>query len=431
MAKSEFQYDSARIRPDRALLVVIKDGDTDEQRAQYRRSELESLVRTMGMEHAESVIVTLRDPHPAFLVGTGKRDEIAAEAAEVSADCIVFDRNLNPTQQRNWEKIVSCPVIDRQEVILQIFADRASTREAVLQAALARQEYSLPRLTRAWTHLSRQRGGAKGTRGEGETQLEIDRRLALKKIARLKHELKKVKSHRETQRKQRQTSNVPSGSIVGYTNAGKSSLLHALSGAELHIEDKLFATLDPTTKRVMLPGGTDVLLSDTVGFVQDLPHDLVEAFKSTLEETRYADFILHVIDASHADAQRCYETTMEVLDSLGCLDKPMILVCNKIDLIEDRFVLNGLREKHAYTVNISAKEGTGLDELLETVSRLLSSSYPSAAYRLPADRYDLLALIRRSGAVEQESYDEEGVEIIARLPARLTGTLNPFLVPGK
>lgn len=426
MAKTGFQYDASEVRESRALLVTVKTPDIDDRHAEYRQEELQSLVGTMGLAAADSIIVPLREPNSTYLVGTGKREEIAALAAEADADCIIFDHDLSPSQQRNWERDTQYAVIDRQEVILQIFADRASTREAVLQAALARQEYSLPRLTRAWTHLSRQRGGAKGTRGEGETQLEIDRRLAMKKIAHLKAELKKVQAHRSTQRKRRRSLPVPAGSIVGYTNAGKSSLLHALTGADILIEDKLFATLDPTTRRIELPGGAEVLLSDTVGFVQNLPHDLVDAFRSTLEETRYADFILHVVDASHSDVMTSYQTTMEVLDSLGCLDKPMILVCNKMDLVGDRFNLFRIQEKHEFTVNLSVKDGTGFDELLEAVSRIINSTYPAVTYWLPPDRYDLLALIKRSGMIEKESYNESGIEVCARLPERLIKSLHAY-----
>ena len=427
MTNSIFQYDASEEQENRALLVTIKTPDIDENHAGYRQAELKSLVFTLGLTIVKSIIVNLRNTNPAFLMGSGKKDEIAALAEDLEADCIVIDHDLSPSQQRNWEKQSNCAVIDRREVILQIFADRASTKEAVLQSALAQQEYSMPRLTRAWTHLSRQRGGTKGTRGEGETQLEVDRRIALKKISRLKAELKKVKAHRETQRKQRRNLPVPAGSIVGYTNAGKSSLLHALTDADVLIENKLFATLDPTTRRIVLPGGAEVLVTDTVGFVQNLPHDLVDAFRSTLEETRYSDFIIHVVDASHPDALTCYQTTMEVLESLGCIDKPMLLVCNKMDLVDDRINLNGILEKHDHAVFISIKNKTGLDDLLGNISTILYTIFPAETYLFPPERYDLVALIKRSGSIEKESYGDEGIEIRARIPERLKSSLHNFV----
>ncbi len=427
MTNTTFRYDASEEQESRALLVTIQTPDIDEQQAKYHQSELRSLVSTLGMPIAGSIIVTLREPNSAFLLGTGKMAEIIELAEESEAECIVIDHDLSPSQQRNWEKQTEGAVIDRREVILQIFADRASTREAVLQAALAQQEYSMPRLTRAWTHLSRQRGGTKGTRGEGETQLEVDRRIALKKISRLKAELKKVKAHRDTQRKQRRSLPVPTGSIVGYTNAGKSSLIHALTDADILIENKLFATLDPTTRRIVLPGGAEALVTDTVGFVQKLPHNLVEAFKSTLEETKYSDFIIHVIDASHPDALNCYKTTMEVLESLGCQDKPMLLVFNKMDLVKERIHLNSIMEKHEHAVFISIKENSGLEELLEKVSEILSNVYPEEIYLFPPDRYDLVALIKRSGSILKETYGDNGITIHARIPERLKNSLQNFL----
>ncbi|NQT59509.1 MAG: GTPase HflX [Bacteroidetes bacterium] len=427
MTNTTFRYDASEEQESCALLITIQTPDIDEQLAKHHQSELKSLVSTLGMPIAGSIIVTLREPNPAFLIGTGKMAEIVEQAKELEAECIIIDHDLSPSQQRNWEKQTEGAVIDRREVILQIFADRASTREAVLQSALAQQEYSMPRLTRAWTHLSRQRGGTKGTRGEGETQLEVDRRIALKKISRLKAELKKVKAHRDTQRKQRRNLPVPTGSIVGYTNAGKSSLLHALTDADVLIENKLFATLDPTTRRIVLSGGAEVLVTDTVGFVQKLPHNLVEAFKSTLEETKYSDFIIHVIDAAHPDALNCYKTTMEVLESLGCVDKPMLLVFNKMDLIEDRIHLNSIMEKHEHAVFISIKNNSGLEELLGEISTILSNVYPEEIYLFPPDRYDLVALIKRNGSILKETYGDDGITIHARIPERLKNSLNNFI----
>lgn len=428
MNTTTFQYEASDDTPERALLITIRFQDESERETEYRSDELRSLVKTMGMIPEKEMIVTVREPKSAYLMGTGKMQEIIDMSRELDIECIVIDKDITPSQQRNWEKAAQCAVIDRREVILQIFADRAQTREAVLQSALARQEYSLPRLTRAWTHLSRQRGGTKGTRGEGEAQLEIDRRIAMKKIAHLKEELKKVRAHRETQRKQRRAIPVPTGSIVGYTNAGKSSLLKALSGADVFIEDKLFATLDTTTKRILLPGGSEVLLTDTVGFVRDLPHNLVDAFRSTLEEAVYADFIIHILDASHPDAMTCYQTTMEVLSSLHCDDRPMIVVCNKMDLCEDRFGLQEIISKHPDALFTSVKQNDGLEEILQRIEALLFDIYPVVVYRFPSDRFDLIAYIRRNGVITDERYDDQGrILVTARVPEQYLSGLSEFV----
>lgn len=428
MNTTTFQYEASDDTPEKALLITIRFQDESEKEAEYRSDELRSLVKTMGMIAEREMIVTVREPKSAYLMGTGKMQEIVDMVRELDIECIIIDKDISPSQQRNWEKVAQCAVIDRREVILQIFADRASTREAVLQSALARQEYSLPRLTRAWTHLSRQRGGTRGTRGEGEAQLEIDRRIAMKKIAHLKEELKKVRAHRETQRKQRRAIPVPTGSIVGYTNAGKSSLLKALSGADVFVEDKLFATLDTTTKRILLPGGSEVLLTDTVGFVRDLPHNLVDAFRSTLEEAVYADFIIHILDASHPDAITCYRTTMEVLSSLHCDDRPMIVVCNKMDLCEDRFGLQEILSKHPDALFMSIKNRTGLEDFLQRIEALLFDIYPMIVYRFPSDRFDLIAFIRRNGVIMDERYDDQGrILVTARVPEQYLSGLSEFV----
>ncbi|MDY7027776.1 MAG: GTPase HflX, partial [Spirochaetota bacterium] len=268
-----------------ALLVTLKTPDIEAELCRHYLDELRSLCDTLGIETLDQIVVPVRQLHPRFLVGSGKAEEICRRAEELEADCIIFDDTISPSQQRNLEQISGRCVIDRQEVILEIFSEHARTREAMLQVGLARMEYSLPRLKRAWTHLSRQRGGMRGTRGEGETQLEVDRRIVLKKITGLKAALKKLEAQRSTRRKQRTEIPVPTGAIVGYTNAGKSSLLNAMTGSEVGVENQLFATLDPTTRKMELQGGTRILLTDTVGFIRKLPHSLVNAFHSTLEET--------------------------------------------------------------------------------------------------------------------------------------------------
>lgn len=427
MKNNDISTESTEASPSKALLITIQIPGEAIQKAEYRQQELKSLVQTMGMICTLERIISIREFKPAFLIGTGKVDEIITLVQEFDIECIIFDQDLSPSQQRNWEKKSEICVIDRREVILQIFADRASTREAVLQVALARQQYSLPRLTRAWTHLSRQRGGAKGTRGEGETQLENDRRIAMKKISRLKSDLEAVRLHRATQRKQRQALPVPTGSIVGYTNAGKSSLLKILSGSDVYVEDKLFATLDPSTRRIILPGGSETVLTDTVGFVQDLPHDLISAFQSTLEETKYADFLIHIIDASHEDIPSCYQTTMEVLASIECAEKPMILVCNKMDLCDNSIHLTEILSKHPEAILASLKTGKGIDEILTAIDKILFDIYPVKTYNLPVERFDLLAFIRKNGSIIRENYDENMILVEARVPDRFASVLTPFL----
>lgn len=260
----------------------------------------------MGVDIVESMILPLRAINPSTLIGKGNVASLEELVKDKEIELVIFDQDLAPRMQRNLERIFDTAVIDRQEVILQIFSDRAATKEAVLQVALARQEYSLPRLTRRWSHLSRQRGGMRGTRDAGETQLEIDRRIVLRKIANFKKELTKVENQRAIQRKNRLEGSIPTVAIVGYTNAGKSSLLNKLADTDVLVEDKLFATLDPTTRKINLNHGGEIIISDTVGFVSNLPHQLVDSFKATLEETTYADLIIHLVDAAHPDVLNCY-----------------------------------------------------------------------------------------------------------------------------
>lgn len=413
---------------DQAVLVITKEQQTDEKEIEARVFELRSLVRTMGMPITKTVIVPLRSVHPKTFIGKGKADEIRELADETDSSCIIFEQDLNPSQQRNLEKATEMCVIDRREVILQIFADRASTKEAVLQVNLARLEYSLPRLTRAWTHLSRQRGGTKGTRGEGEKQLEVDRRIALKKIAQTKRELSKVKEHRATQRKQRRSLPVPTGSIVGYTNAGKSSLLNALTNAEVFVENKLFATLDPTTRKVALSGGSEILLTDTVGFIRDLPHDLIEAFSSTLEESLYSDFIILVLDASDNDVYEHYNTTKQVLHDLSVLDKPVITVFNKIDLClgEKNHNLQKIKAREPHWVEISLKDSTHLDECLNLIEETVYGIYPLDTYEIPHSRYDMIEFLRKHALIRRETYYDTYVELQVQIPGQFKPALQDY-----
>jgi len=407
----------------RALLVGVAEPALRGDDAPMR--ELASLAETAGLELADTVILTRLEPTPKYGMGSGKAEEIAALAKAREADQIIFDFEISPTQQRNWDKLAEIPCLDRQELIIRIFAARASTREAVLQVELARLQYSLPRLAHTYGNLSRQRGGRYGTKGAGETQLELDRRGVLGRIAIIKKELAAVKKDRATQRKRRDKVPVPSCAIVGYTNAGKSSLLNALTGAGVLAEDKLFATLDPTTRRFDLPSGRAILLTDTVGFVRNLPHSLVEAFHATLEEAAFADAVVIVLDASDPDAARQLDTTRSVLGEVGAGEKPRVLLLNKSDLV-DPFVRSRLREEYPDATWVSARTGEGLADAVRAIEATLSGA--ESTYLLPLDRQDLVARAHREGSVIEVRYLDEGIEVRARSQGRLRAALEGFEV---
>lgn len=344
-------------------------------------AELSGLIDTLGMEKAGEFELNRMEISPAYGMGKGKAEEIAAHAKAINADCIIMDFELEPTKQRNWEALAKMPVFDRQEVILRIFASRARTREATLQVELARLNYSLPRLAHMYGDMARQRGGNYGSKGSGEKQLELDRRQVKDKIRQLKIELEKVSRNREVQRKRREKIPLPAVAIAGYTNAGKSSLLNALTNADAFVENKLFATLDPLTRRLKIPGTQDILLTDTVGFISNLPHTLVDAFKSTLEESARADLLLIVIDASDPDAELHIATINTVLEEIGAGTKNKIVAFNKTDRLEsesfEESTENTIRlSRLSYifpdAVQISVKERKGLDKLKEKIVEALS-----------------------------------------------------------
>ena len=337
---------------------------------EIEEKELKSLVETIFLKPLSSLRFRIAKENPATFVGSGQLEKIAQAIEEEGADLVVFNSAVSPRIQRNLEAALNTCVIDRSEVIIQIFADRAQTREAVLQAELARLEYSMPRLTRRWTSLAQQRGGAKGTRGAsrgaGEKKLELDRRRLKTEIAKLKKEVERVRLQRSEQRKTRLNGDKKIGAIVGYTNAGKSSLLKKLSGAEVFTEDKLFATLDAETRKVFLQTdekNIQFLLTDTVGFVSNLPHQLIDAFRSTLEEAALADFLIIVCDAAHPAMPECLEVTKKVLDELSCSNKPSIIAINKIDEVFDEAQILSLKERYPEAVEISVKTGEGLEGL--------------------------------------------------------------------
>jgi len=412
---------------ERALLVSVYKGAAQKEESESLLVELNSLVDTLGIPVLDSLLVRVQEPNPRYFVGAGKAEEIFEHAKQLEADVIVFDNELSPAQQRNWEAMTGLAVIDREEVILDIFAQRAQTKEARLQVDLARMEYSLPRLTRAWRHLGRQ-GGGLGGKGEGETQLETDRRLIRMHIDRLKGDLELVRLRRATQRKQRERLPLPNAAIVGYTNVGKSALLRKLTGAQVLVEDKLFATLDTTIRRVDLPSGQGLLLTDTVGFVRNLPHRLIEAFKATLEEAVLSDFLIHVLDASHPRVYDFHETTIRVLGELGADAKKIITVLNKVDLIADESTLHALRLHFPDGAFVSVRSGEGLKELRHRMADLLADRVSKVELALPLNRTDLLSLLHRTGNVLSASYENAHVIVVASVSPKVYARVEPFLI---
>ncbi len=417
-----------RKRCDRAFLVGIQTHEMAPGEAAELLAELEELVQNLRIDIVGQELVNLRQPTPATLIGSGKTEEIIEAAKAAEADLIVMDESLSPAQQRNWEKLSGLAVIDREEVILDIFADRASTREAVLQVALARMEYSLPRLTRAWTHLSRQRGKG-GMGGEGETQLEQDRRLVNDRIGKLKRERGEVRKQRGVQRHKRQRVPVPTAAIVGYTNAGKSSLLNALTGASVLAEDKLFATLDPTTRQLLLKGNQKLLVTDTVGFIRRLPHGLVEAFKATLEEAIVADFLIHVLDVTAPNVAAHHATTLGVLGELGADAKRMLTVFNKVDAADEAHLMRA-RALAPDAIFVSARTGAGLPELVDRCLELIADAFGDLKLLIPHSRYDLIARAHQIGHVQKEEQLDNGVLMHVRIPPNQQAAFLAFALPG-
>ena len=407
--------------------------------------ELARLAETVDVEVAGSITQRLPRPVSGTYVGKGKLEEVKERRDELEADVVLIDGDLTPAQQRNLEKALDVKVIDRTALILDVFARRAATHEGRLQVELAQLEYRLPRLTGLWTHLSRQRVGGVGLRGPGETQLESDRRELGKRIVQIKRDLGDVHRHRELYRQRRKDVPVPVVALVGYTNAGKSTLLNAITGADVMAEDKLFATLDPTTRRTILPGGRQVLLTDTVGFINNLPTLLVAAFRATLEEINEANVLLHVVDATHPNAPEQVQTVMEVLEELGADDKTVVTALNKVDrLLPDgdapdwshlpalEEILARLGDAAPLATNpvpISAAAGWGFDRLLSAVETALEQEDEFVRVRLtvPFSRSDLVERFYRTGRVEERHDTESGTLLVGRVPAAATGLFGEFL----
>ena len=361
-------YDTQE-KPKKAFLISIIDGNHNDSMC----TELEGLAQTLGLEIACHEKIRVREKSSKYGIGSGKAESLSQKANELNADLIICDWNPSPSQQRNWEELSGIPVLDRQELIIKIFAQRANTREAELQVKLAELTYLLPRLTHKYIDLSRQRGGRYGTKGSGETKLETDRRKIEKRITHLEKEIEQVSRQRQMQRRQRERGNVPVCAIVGYTNSGKSSLLNALTGANVLAEDKLFATLDAVTRRFQPAPGVSVLLTDTVGFIRNLPHSLIKAFRSTLEEAALADILIHILDASQPDIENAYETTISVLKELGAHEIPVITLLNKIDRLEaGNEKPEELKNMFPGSIAVSVKTGIGLDAVKEKITFYVS-----------------------------------------------------------
>ena len=411
---------------ERALLVSAYTDTAGKEDADDLLDELGELVRTLGVPVVGRMLAYNRAPQARLLVGSGKAEEVCEYARSLQCDVIIFDNELTPAQQRNWENLAKITVIDRQEIILDIFGARAQTREAKIQVDLARMTYSLPRLTRAWGHLGKQGGGI-GAKGEGESQLEQDKRKIRGQMDRLKQDLAEVRRNRANQRKDRKRAPVPNAAIVGYTNAGKSSLLRRLTGADVLVEDALFATLDTTTRKIDLPNKRPLLLTDTVGFIRKLPHQLVESFNATLEEAVLADFLVHLLDASHPRVLEFYGTTMKVLDELGADAKKTLTVFNKIDRVQDPMIRAMLKNAHPEALFISVHSGEGLDVLVDRLGELVGEGTREVRLLIPHDRTDLLARLHREGTVHETVYEENFCRIRATIPAKLREQTAPHL----
>jgi len=401
--------------------------------------ELALLAETAGLEVVGQATQKLDKPNPKTYLGKGKVEEIKTLVESVDAEVVIFDDELSPRHLRELERIFKdVRILDRTALILDIFAQHASTKEGALQVELAQYEYRLPRLTRAWTHLARQAGGGGGRsgnvggvglRGPGETQIEVDRRMIRKRIAHLKKQLEKVRTHRKQYRARREQSHMPVIALVGYTNAGKSTLLNRLAQSDIYVADQLFATLDPTTKRVQLPDGQIVLVTDTVGFIQKLPTELVAAFRATLEEITEADLLLHVIDITHSNAQAQAKAVLRTLEEIDADEVPILSVLNKIDKLSDAAKAKRALEYFPNAVAISALTGNGIPDLLNTISRMLSDNYVSTTLFIPYSKGNLVSQFHHEGKVDQIEHLEDGIIIVGKIPRKLLSKYQRYEQP--
>ena len=438
-------YDKERIQQSKALLVGIYRTRKEESTTLDHLNELDLLARTHKIPVVGHWSTMVREFSAATFLGTGKLTLLKEQIQSTGANVVIFDDEISPGQQRNLEAALHLPVMDRTEVILGVFADRAKTREAKLQIEIAQVKYLSPRLKRMWLHLSRQSGGGGGggggasgggyLRGKGETQIETDRRAIKRRLERLQEEVKEVSRNRQTQRHRRERTAIPVFAIIGYTNAGKSTLMNRLTDAHVYVEDMLFATLDTTTRQFTLPNNQPILLVDTVGFIRKLPHLLVASFKSTLEESVEADVLIHLIDSSHPLALEQAKTSFEVLKELHADDRPIITVLNKVDAAEgevgalQRTMIEKLRLTYPRSIQISAITGEGLDLLFEEMMNVLKNRRKRVVVRIPQSEYQIAAEVIREGTVFSQTYEENDILIDVELPITHAQQLSHYVTP--
>ncbi len=428
MKNSRAQYNSGRgAERERAVLVGVELENVGRWRIEDHLKELGQLADTAGAEVVQAIVQKLPRPNSAFYIGKGKAVELQKICEREAIDMVVFDDDLSAAQVKNLQDLTGRRVLDRTELIMDIFAQHAMSREGKIQVELAQLRYMLPRLTRAWTHLSRQEGGI-GTRGPGERQLEVDRRRIRERINRLTKKLKEIEKERKIQRKQRWRRGIAVVTIVGYTNTGKSTLMNALTNAGVVVEDKLFATLDPTTRVLRLPKGGRILLTDTVGFIRKLPHQLVESFKATLEGVVTADALIHVIDISHDNVDEQMNGVWEVLKELGIKGKPIIAAFNKIDLLSDNARLRRYGRRVPENVSISAAKGWGLEKLVEGIEGMLSRRMVFCRFIMPQGKGALLSRIYALGNIISRRYEKNSVVMEAELPLELANEVKPYMM---
>ncbi len=416
---------------DKAILVGSYLSSQDKKECFENLQELKSLAQTFGLQTIHSMACHLRQISAATYIGKGKVEELLVLAQKENISTFIFDDELSPHQQRNLEKMLKHSVIDRTELILGVFAKRARTKEAKTQVKLAQYKYEMPRLKRLWTHLSRQKiGGGSGgyLKGEGERQIEIDKRLIKNKIAYLQSKLDEVKKHRETQRRQRQRHFFPTFAIVGYTNVGKSTLLNTLTNSKVLVEDKLFATLDTTTRKFVMDNHQEVLLVDTVGFIRKLPHTLVASFRSTLEELGFADILLHLVDVSHPNAEKQAESALQVIKELDLGNRPIITVLNKTDLVTDHRKIFKFKITYPFTVEMSVLKKIGVQKLLELMAKQIAALRTTIKLKIPQSQYELASLLMQKGRVISKEYQDNDILFEAEIPAALESKFLDFKV---
>ncbi len=415
----------------KAILVGVHFSSAAKLECSEQLDELESLCETYGLVTILKMPCPLREYNAGLYLGKGKVEEIGRLVEQLQCDIVIFDNEISPQQQRNLEKAFQCTVIDRTELILGVFAQRARTSEAKLQIELASVRYQVPRLRRLWTHLSRQRTGGSGggyLKGEGEKQIEIDRRLLKNQVESIQKEIEQVARHRETQRRERERTGIPTFAIIGYTNVGKSTLMNALTDADVFVEDKLFATLDTTTRKFVLSNKQSILLIDTVGFIRKIPHMLVAAFKSTLEEAVQADILIHLVDASSPRASLQIEATLEILKELGASSRPIVTVLNKADQCQDSVAMASLLEKNPKSIAISALQRTGFDALLDRMMHEIAALRKTVRLRVPQSHYADLSDVLREGKVFSREYEENDILLEVEIPKSLERKIAHYLI---